>query len=78
MTETVVTRCHVRPAIAGAAIPDPERGRDLPAGGIEVDWSPYWARLAASGDVVATSVAPEPEPAPAPEPEPASRRGARR
>lgn len=43
---------HVRPAEAGAAIPDPAHRRDLPQEGIVVEWSPHWALLALRGDVI--------------------------
>ena len=41
----------VKPADAGASIPDPVRRNDLPAGWSEVEWSVHWARLEARGDI---------------------------
>ena len=49
-------RKHVMPADAGAAIPDPSRGRDLPSEGAEVEWSAYWAGLAMRGDVIVSEI----------------------
>ena len=59
-------RKHVAPAHEGASIPDPARGRDLPAEGIAVDWTAYWAGLALRGDIVVSEIADEPEPEPEP------------
>ncbi|KQP11159.1 hypothetical protein ASF28_08940 [Methylobacterium sp. Leaf99] len=69
-------RKHVTPADPTATIPDPERGCDLPADGLPVTWSAYWAAREARGEVVVTDPAdaapeeadevPAPEPAPAP------------
>lgn len=66
-------RKHVRPAHPLATIPDPARKRDLPSGGLVVDWSVHWARLAQRGDVVVTDVEPAADadpagPSPAAEP----------
>ncbi|SFM76419.1 DUF2635 domain-containing protein [Methylobacterium pseudosasicola] len=44
-------RKHVKPADAGASIPDPVRQTDLPPEGRVVDWSVHWARLEARGDI---------------------------
>lgn len=60
-------RKFIKPSRKGASIPDPDRGRDLPWEGLEVDWSPYWAGLAERGDITAKEIEPEtpadPEPA---------------
>ncbi|WP_375455718.1 hypothetical protein [uncultured Methylobacterium sp.] len=53
-------RVHVTPADATATIPDPTRGRDLPADGAAVAWSAYWASLERRGDVTVSELAPEP------------------
>ena len=45
-------RKYVRPADPKATILDPAHGRDLPPGGIAVEWSAYWARLLLRGDVI--------------------------
>lgn len=55
-------RKHVTPADPAASIPDPSRGCDLPAGGLPVDWTAYWAGLEARGDITVSDVVPEPEP----------------
>jgi hypothetical protein len=47
-------RKFIKPARKGASIPDPERGRDLPWEGLEVDWSPYWAGFLDRGDITVT------------------------
>jgi hypothetical protein len=57
-------RVHVKPAIAGATIPDPSRGRDLPPDGAEVEWTAYWAGMEMRGDVIVEDVQAEPEPDP--------------
>lgn len=44
-------RKHVAPADPAATIPDPSRGRPLPPEGLPVTWGPYWAGLAARGDI---------------------------
>jgi hypothetical protein len=49
-------RKFIKPARKGASIPDPDRGRDLPWEGIEVDWSPYWAGLLERGDITVKDV----------------------
>jgi hypothetical protein len=46
-----IERKFIKPARKGASIPDPDRGRDLPWDGIEVDWSPYWAGFLERGDI---------------------------
>jgi hypothetical protein len=63
-------RKHVTPADPAASIPDPERGRDLPAEGATVVWGPYWAGLELRGDVVVSAdpLNPAPKTAPASEP----------
>jgi len=54
-------RKHVTPADPAASIPDPSRGRDLPADGLPVDWTAYWAGLEARGDITVTDVGAAPE-----------------
>ncbi|WP_201829578.1 DUF2635 domain-containing protein [Microvirga zambiensis] len=53
-------RKFIKPARKGASIPDPDRGRDLPWEGIEVDWSPYWAGLLERSDITVKEVETEP------------------
>lgn len=53
-------RKHVTPAHERATIHDPSRGRKLPAGGAEVEWSAYWARLEGRGDVTVAEIAEAP------------------
>lgn len=45
-------RRTVKPAHPDATIPDPDHRSKLPADGLEVTWSPYWARLLRRGDVI--------------------------
>ena len=45
-------RRTVKPAHPDATIPDPAHRSKLPSDGLEVTWSPYWARLLRRGDVV--------------------------
>jgi len=52
-------RKFVKPAHKGASIPDPDRGRNLPPGGDEVEWSAHWALLAERGDVIVREVSPD-------------------
>jgi hypothetical protein len=52
----VSERKFIKPARKGASIPDPDRGRDLPWEGLEVDWSPYWAGLFERGDITVKEV----------------------
>lgn len=54
-------RKHVRPADKNAIIPDPERGRDLPAEGLEVTWSIHWERLRQRGDIKVKDVEDDPK-----------------
>lgn len=49
-------RKFVRPSIEGAAIPDPDRARDLPLSGQEVEWTPYWAAVAERGDITVSDL----------------------
>lgn len=51
---------YVSPAVAGAKIPDPVMGDDLPAEGRTVDWSPHWQRYADLGEINVIDVAPQP------------------
>ncbi|WP_457091393.1 DUF2635 domain-containing protein [Microvirga sp. P5_D2] len=51
-----IERKFIKPARKGASIPDPDRGRDLPWEGIEVDWSPYWVGLLERGDITVKEV----------------------
>lgn len=51
----------VKPADAGASIPDPVRRNDLPPGWSEVEWSVHWARLEARGDIKVKDVPDEDE-----------------
>ena len=51
----------VKPADAGASIPDPVRRNDLPPGWSEVEWSVHWARLEARGDIKVKDVPHEDE-----------------
>ena len=44
-------RRTVKPAHPDATIPDPAHRSKLPPDGLEVTWSPYWARLLRRGDV---------------------------
>jgi len=53
-------RKFVKPARKGASIPDPDRGRDLPWEGMEVEWSAYWAGLLERGDITIKDVEDEP------------------
>lgn len=69
MPDPAADRRHVTPADPAATIPDPSRGRPLPPDGAAVAWGPYWALLAARGDVTVRPLAPEPpEPAEPAEP----------
>ncbi|KTS30862.1 hypothetical protein NS228_06195 [Methylobacterium indicum] len=43
----------IKPAVPGASVPDVERGRDLPAEGLVLDWTPHWALMERRGDIVA-------------------------
>lgn len=63
-------RRHVTPAEPAAAIPDPERGDNLPADGRPVTWNAYWAGLALRGDITFEDI--EDAPAEAQQPPPAS------
>lgn len=47
MTETI----FIRPATAGAVIPDPSVGEPLPADGKAVPRNAYWLGLLARGDI---------------------------
>jgi hypothetical protein len=49
-------RKFIKPSRKGASIPDPDRNRDLPWDGLEVDWSPYWAGLLERGDITVKDV----------------------
>uniref|UniRef100_UPI000A98F7D8 hypothetical protein n=1 Tax=Methylobacterium sp. CCH5-D2 TaxID=1768765 RepID=UPI000A98F7D8 len=61
-------RKHVTPADPAATIPDPSRGRPLPPEGLAVTWGPYWAGLAARGEITVSELpADDPEAGPAPE-----------
>lgn len=72
-------RKFVKPAQAGASIPDPARGRDLPQDGQPVAWNAHWARLERRGDIEVTDppeppvseAAPKNEASTAPDVEPA-------
>lgn len=55
-------RKFVKPALPGATIPDPTRGRDLPQGGQLVVWGPHWARLQRRGDIVVSDPPADPAP----------------
>lgn len=62
-------RKHVTPADPTATIPDPERGCDLPADGLCVMWSAYWAAREARGEVLVSDPAEAADEALSPEPD---------
>lgn len=52
-----MTRRHVAPVDPAATIPDHERGGTLPAAGLPVTWSAYWALLEQRGEIIVTDIA---------------------